>query len=82
MTGVQMILAFLAVALPFLLWLWRRRGVKWPTVTYDSSGRDEPCWTEEVSSDGRYSYGRYGCYHGELKEMEVRARLGEFNTPA
>ena len=42
----------------------------------------EPCWTEEIGSDGRYSYSRGQCFNAELKDLEARARLGEFDTPA
>ncbi len=69
--------AGLAVA----LWAWPRIEVGAGSATYDSAGPEEPCWTEEIASDGRYSYGRSGCHSEQLKEMEARARRGEFGTP-
>lgn len=62
--------------------VWRRFDVRPLAVTYDSSPGDEPCWTERITTDGRLSYGRSGCYHSGLAEMEARARSGEFDTPA
>ena len=71
----------LGAALPFVLWFWRRFDVRELSVTYDSAGPEEPCWTEEVRGADGLNYGRYGCFHENLHEMEKRARLGEFNTP-
>ena len=63
------------------IWAWRRFDVKAPSRTYDSAPPEAPCWSEQISTDGRLSYGRSGCYHAGLAEMEARARGGEFNTP-
>ena len=70
----------LGTGLAFLAWAWRRidaRGL----AARDGSPREEPCWTEPISSDGRLSYGRQGCFHAGLAEMEARVRAGEFGTP-
>lgn len=69
------------LGLTFAIRVWRRFDVRELSVTYDSAGPEEPCWTEEVRGPGGLSYGRYGCFHEQLHEMEKRARLGEFNTP-
>jgi hypothetical protein len=63
------------------LWAWPRMDAKQLAVTHDRSPREEPCWTETVSTDGRLSYGRSGCYNAGLADMEARARTGEFDTP-
>jgi hypothetical protein len=62
-------------------WMWRRFDIRALSVTGDSAPPDEPCWTETVEGRDGLSYGRYGCYHAELKEMEARVRSGEFTTP-
>ena len=67
------------IALTFLAW--RRFDSGQLAVTRDRAPPEEPCWTEQVSTDGRLSYGRQGCYHAGLAEMEARARAGEFDTP-
>lgn len=82
MTGETVSLTIgLGAALAFVLWAWRRLDLSQLSTTYDSAPPDEPCWTEQISTDGRLSYGRYGCYHSDLAEMEARARRGEFDTP-
>lgn len=63
----------------FVLWAWRRLEAKQAAPRHRSPP-DEPCWTEQVSTDGRLSYGRYGCYHSDLAEMEARARMGDFGA--
>jgi hypothetical protein len=80
MTGEQIWLLIGAGAvLVLLLWGWRRFDIAGWLPTYGSTGPQEPCWTEEVASDGRHLYGRSGCFHEELAEMDARARRGEFN---
>jgi hypothetical protein len=64
----------------FALWAWLRFDVKRPSATRDGEPPAEPCWTEEISTDGRLSCGRYGCYHSDLAEMDARARSGEFSS--
>ena len=71
----------LFVAGGFVAWAWRRFDVRAMSVTYDSAPADEPCWTEEVRGADGLSYGRYGCHHSQLKEIEARVRMGEFTTP-
>ena len=63
------------------IFIWRRFDVNELAVTRPLEGPDEPCWTQELGSDGRYRYGRHGCVNDELMEMERRARRGEFDTP-
>ena len=41
------------------------------------SAPEEPCWTEEVRAADGLSYGRYGCFHADLAEMDKRARFGD-----
>lgn len=73
----------LGAALSFVLWARRRRSeVRQLSTTYGGGPAEEPCWTEQISTDGRFSYGRCGCYHANLADMESRARRGEFDTPA
>lgn len=62
-------------------WLVRRFGVREVSAVGSDPMASEPCWTEEVAHDGRYSYGRGQCFNAELKDLEARARLGEFDTP-
>jgi hypothetical protein len=64
----------------FLLWAWPRFDVRQLSDRCDRSPPEEPCWTEQISTDGRLSYGRYGCYHADLAEMDARARSAEFNA--
>jgi hypothetical protein len=71
----------LGTGMLFVLWAWRRFEARQLAATYDRSPPEAPCWTEQISTDGRLSYGRYGCYHADLAEMEARARSGEFTTP-
>ena len=40
-------------------------------------GPSEPCWTEEIVSDGRYTYARQECVNDLLMELDARARRGE-----
>jgi len=79
--GTVWLLIVLGTGTLFVLWGWRRFDVRQLAATHDRSPREEPCWTEQISTDGRFSYGRQGCYHADLAEMEARARTGEFNTP-
>jgi hypothetical protein len=71
------------LAVPLFVWAWRRFDVTPLARNYDSGPSDEPCWTEQIgtSVDGRLSYGRSGCYHAHLAEMEARARAEGFPTP-
>ena len=73
------LLTVLGTGTLFIVWAWRRFDASDLVVT--RALPEEPCWTEQISTDGRLSYGRYGCYHADLAEMEARARSGEFNTP-
>jgi hypothetical protein len=74
------ILGGLAAFLLFAL-AWRRFDIGEMSMTSTSSSAEEPCWTEAERREDGLSYGRYGCYHEQLHEMEVRARRGDFNTP-
>lgn len=65
----------------FVFWAWRRLEAKQLAAGRFRAPPEEPCWTEHISTDGRLSYGRSGCYHAHLAEMEARARSGEFDTP-
>ena len=72
-----------AAGLAISICWWRRAGEKAAAEILRgperTAGWNEPCWTEQVASDGRFSYGRYGCFHEELKEADARAR-GEGNA--
>lgn len=82
MTGESVwLLIVLGGGLAAVAWGWRRFDVRQLSVTHDRSPPEAPCWTEQISTDGRLSYGRSGCYHANLAEMEARARSGEFDTP-
>ena len=70
-----------ALAFGFALLAWRRFDVKQLSATYESAAVEEPCWTEQISTDGRVSHGRQGCYHAGLSDLDKRARAGEFDTP-
>ncbi|HEV2748427.1 MAG TPA: hypothetical protein VGW34_14170 [Allosphingosinicella sp.] len=81
MTGEQIWLVIAGGAgLVVLLWGWRRFDIAAGSPTYGSAEPEEPCWTEELASDGRHRYGRSGCYHEQLAEMDARGRRGEFDT--
>ena len=45
------------------------------------TGPAEPCWTEEIAADGRYSYARSHCPHDLLMEMDDRARRDDYPIP-
>ena len=45
------------------------------------TGPEEPCWTEEIVSDGRYLYARSHCPHDLLMELDERARRGDYPVP-
>jgi hypothetical protein len=60
----------------------RRFDVREMSAIRGEPKASEPCWTETIGSDGRLSYGRGQCFNAELKELETRARLGEFDTSA
>ena len=45
------------------------------------SGPEEPCWTEEIVSDGRYRYARSHCPHDLLMELDERARRDDYPIP-
>lgn len=64
----------------FLLWAWPRFDVRQLFDTCDRSPPEEPCWTGQISADGRFSCGRYGCCHPDLAAMDARARSGEFGA--
>ena len=77
------LLWFVIGLLPLLLivhWASRHVDVKDYVRPYHSDAPEEPCWTEDISTDGRFNYRRYGCYHAQLAEMDARAGRGEFNT--
>jgi hypothetical protein len=40
----------------------------------DPAAPAEPCWTETISSDGRYFYGRSHCVNDELLAMDPQVR--------
>lgn len=65
----------------FVLWAWRRLEAKQLAAARYRAPPEEPCWTEQISTDGRLCYGRCGCYRAHLAEMEARGRSGEFDTP-
>ncbi|HEX8654251.1 MAG TPA: hypothetical protein VF693_03395 [Allosphingosinicella sp.] len=72
----------LGAAMAAAFWLLRRFDVREMSAIRGEPKASEPCWTEEIGSDGRYSYSRGQCFNAELKDLEARARLGEFDTPA
>ena len=43
------------------------------------TGPAEPCWTEEIPSDGRFRYARSHCDHDLLMERDSRARVRDFS---
>lgn len=76
---IVLLLIGLGTGASFLVWAGR------PFDLGRLSARDdwppeEPCWTERISTDGRLSYGRHGCYHSDLAEADARARSAEFNA--
>ena len=76
-------LLWFILALPLLLlvlWAWRRLDVTEHVGSGRSDLPDEPCWTEQIATDGRLSFGRYGCYHAELAEADARARVNEASS--
>jgi hypothetical protein len=68
-------------ALAAAAWFLRRFDVREMSAIRGEPKASEPCWTEEIVSDGRYSCGRGQCFNAELKDLEARVRLGEFDTP-
>jgi hypothetical protein len=53
----------------------RRRGAapNYPPV------REEPCWTEQVAGPDGLSYGRSGCFHQNLADMDSKGAAGDFS---
>lgn len=70
----------LGAALAAAAWCLRRFDVRDMSAIRAEPAGSEPCWTEEIGSDGRHSYGRGQCFNAELKDLDARARLGEFDT--
>jgi hypothetical protein len=77
--GVLLLIGFGAAVLA-LLKPWRRVELTELSVTHRSAPPDEPCWTEETLGPDGLSYGRYGCFHRELSEMDARADRDPFIT--
>jgi hypothetical protein len=71
-----------AVGLPLVVAGWRRFDVGQVSATRDSGPAAEPCWTEATIGPDGLGYGRYCCYHADLAELDRRARVGDFQTPA
>jgi hypothetical protein len=70
-------------ALTALLFRWMDRIGGSPL--YDSRADDmpqEPCWTDEIRSEGGLSYRRSGCYHARIDQMERRVRHGDLQPQA
>lgn len=63
------------------LLLVRRADARAAGAMPDRTASDEPCWTEEIASDGRYVHGRSHCVNEELMEADARARSGDFTNP-
>jgi hypothetical protein len=42
------------------------------------TGSLEPCWTEEIISDGRFHYARSQCVNDLLMEFDERARRANY----
>jgi hypothetical protein len=53
----------------------RRRGVA-PTSPLP---REEPCWSEQVAGADGLSYGRSGCFHEALADMDAKGAAGGFS---
>lgn len=76
------LLAGLGEASLLIAWGSRRFDVKELVRADGSSEPEEPCWTEEISSEGRLSCGRGQCYDKKLSELDARGERGEFYTSA
>jgi len=64
-----------------LLFLARRTDARAVRPKPDPIAPDEPCWTEEIVSDGRHYYGRSHCVNDELMEADARIGSGDFPNP-
>jgi hypothetical protein len=64
------------------LLLVRRADARAARAAADRAAPAEPCWTEEIASDGRHVYGRSHCVNDELKEMDARVRGGDLQNPS
>ncbi len=69
---LAMLAGMLIMTVPVMLARWL------DPVGADRPGREEPCWTEEIGGDGRFSYGRGRCFREDLRELDARARNGDF----
>jgi hypothetical protein len=85
MTVVLLLLFLLGLAIfPVgLILMWRdvRPAPRLPARAPLDTGPAEPCWTEAIGSDGRYSYARAHCPNDLLMEMDARAARGDFPIP-
>ena len=81
MVEVGSLLIFLSALL--VCWLLARRIMRIPPPVFDrpaplDTGPVEPCWTEEIASDGRFRYGRSQCVNAPLIELDARAQRRDF----
>ena len=63
------------------LLLVRRADARAARAMPEPSAPDEPCWTEEIASDGRHFHGRSHCVNDALMEADARIGSGDFPNP-
>ena len=48
---------------------------------HDTGPGAEPCWSEEIARDGRFTYARAQCPNDLLMELDARAHRRDFPIP-
>ena len=59
----------------------RRADARAARAGLDRTTPADPCWTEEIASDGRHFHGRSHCVNDELMEADARIASGDFPNP-
>jgi hypothetical protein len=79
---LETILLFaLGAAAVLIILRWRRIDAFTFGTNYHCPSPLEPCWTEEIGHDGRYSYGRACCVDDDLMDVDARAARGVYQMP-
>jgi hypothetical protein len=71
-------LAIFLMAIQFAAIFELRRRQRRGAAPNNPRPREEPCWTEQVAGGDGLSYGRSGCFHQALADMDSKGAAGEF----
>ena len=81
MDGEFIALLALGTLILVTAWGWRRIHIVPVGTNHHIRAPLEPCWTEEIGHDGRYSYGRACCFDKDLMDVDSRAARGVYQMP-